>query len=169
MGFTWALEQLAAQSQVLEHLHEIFKEDARSLLNLAIYKLDGGNSMAAMEDWRASVYLPHGPALKSQRISEVLSRVTPKDFARYFHLRHQSKIKRCPAQTVCTMRWTTPRFRHIRPLIADVAYGHAKRDPELPVLNFTFVCDQDSGDIVFAHAYEGSIPDVTAFGKLFSA
>ena len=47
MGFTWALEQLAAQSQVLEHLREIFKEDARSLLNLAIYKLDGGNSMAA--------------------------------------------------------------------------------------------------------------------------
>ena len=94
LGFTWALEQLAAQSQVLEHLREIFKEDARSLLNLAIYKLDGGNSMAAMEDWRASVYLPHGPALKSQRISEVLSRVTPKDFARYFHLRHQSKIER---------------------------------------------------------------------------
>ena len=49
LGFTWALEQLAAQSQVLEHLHEIFKEDARSLLNLAIYKLDGGNSMAAMD------------------------------------------------------------------------------------------------------------------------
>lgn len=65
LGFTWALEQLAAQSQVFEHLREIFKEDARSLLNLAIYKLDGGNSMAAMEDWRASVYLPHGPALKS--------------------------------------------------------------------------------------------------------
>ena len=79
LGFTWALEQLAAQSQVLEHLREIFKEDARSLLNLAIYKLDGGNSMAAMENWRASVYLPHGPALKSQRISEVLSRVTPKE------------------------------------------------------------------------------------------
>ena len=48
LGFTWALEQLAAQSQVLEHLCEIFKEDARSLLNLAIYKLDGGNSMAAI-------------------------------------------------------------------------------------------------------------------------
>ena len=44
--------------------------DTRSLLNLAIYKLDGGNSMAAMEDWRASVYLPHGPALKSQHVCE---------------------------------------------------------------------------------------------------
>lgn len=39
--------------------------------------------------------------------------------------------------------------------IADVAYGHAKRDTELPILNFTFVCDQDSGhNIVFAHACE---------------
>ena len=115
LGFTWALEQLAAQSQVLEHLHEIFKEDARSLLNLAIYKLDGGNSMAAMEDWRASVYLPHGPALKSQRISEVLSRVTPKDLRAISICGIKARSKRCPAQTVCTMRWTTPRFRHIRP------------------------------------------------------
>ena len=115
LGFTWALEQLAAQSQVLEHLREIFKEDARSLLNLAIYKLDGGNSMAAMEDWRASVYLPHGPALKSQRISEVLSRVTPKDLRAISICGTKARSKRCPAQTACTMRWTTPRFRHIRP------------------------------------------------------
>ena len=62
LGFTWALEQLAAQSQVLEHLREIFKEDARSLLNLAIYKLDGGNSMAAMEDWRAAWSCSEEPA-----------------------------------------------------------------------------------------------------------
>ena len=166
LGFTWALEQLAAQSQVLEHLHEIFKEDARSLLNLAIYKLDGGNSMAAMEDWRASVYLPHGPALKSQRISEVLSRVTPKDFASYFHLRHQSKIKKMSGTDCVHYALDNTTISSYSATIADVAYGHAKRDPELPVLNFTFVCDQESGDIVFAHAYEGSIPDVTAFGEI---
>lgn len=147
LGFTWALEQLAAQSQVLEHLREIFKEDARSLLNLAIYKLDGGNSMAAMEDWRASVYLPHGPALKSQRISEVLSRVTPKDFARYFHLRHQSKIERMSGADCVHYALDNTTISSYSATIADVAYGHAKRDPELPVLNFTFVCDQDSGDI----------------------
>ncbi|MCB7457644.1 hypothetical protein LI117_12005, partial [Sutterella wadsworthensis] len=149
-----------------EHLREIFKEDARSLLNLAIYKLDGGNSMAAMEDWRASVYLPHGPALKSQRISEVLSRVTPKDFARYFHLRHQSKIERMSGTDCVHYALDNTTISSYSATIADVAYGHAKRDPELPVLNFTFVCDQDSGDIVFAHAYEGSIPDVTAFGEI---
>ncbi len=34
--------------------------------------------------------------------------------------------------------------------IADVAYGHANHDPELLVFNFTFACDQDSVDIVFA-------------------
>ena len=157
---------LAAQSQVLEHLHEIIKEDVRSLLNLAIYKLDGGNSMAAMEDWRASVYLPHGPALKSQRISEVLSRVTPKDFARYFHLRHQSKIEKMSGTDCVHYALDNTTISSYSAAIADVAYGHAKRDPELPVLNFTFVCDQDSGDIVFAHAYEGSIPDVTAFGEI---
>lgn len=122
--------------------------------------------MAAMEDWRASVYLPHGLALKSQRISEVLSRVKPKDFARYFHLRHQSKIEKMTGKDCVHYALDNTKISSYSTTIADVAYGHAKRDPELPALNFTFVCDQDSGDIVFAYAYEGSIPDVTAFGEI---
>ena len=38
-------------------------------------------------------------------------------------------------------------------------YGHAKRDPDLKQINYTFVCDQADGEIVFAHAYE--VPSMT--------
>ena len=54
----------------------MFKENANDLLHLALYKLDGGRSMAAYDDWRCSVYLSHARALSSQRISEILARVT---------------------------------------------------------------------------------------------
>ena len=53
--------------------------------------------------------------------------------------------------------------------IADVAYGHAKRDPELPVLNFTFVCDQESGDIVFAMPMKAQSLMSPPLEKLFIA
>ena len=55
-GLTWAIEQIAIDSDLLEDLTAVFKQDARDLLHLAIYKLDGGRSMAAYDDWRRSVY-----------------------------------------------------------------------------------------------------------------
>ena len=55
-GLTWAIEQIAIDSGLLEDLTAVFKQDARDLLHLAIYKLDGGRSMAAYDDWRRSVY-----------------------------------------------------------------------------------------------------------------
>ena len=38
--------------------------------------------------------------------------------------------------------------------IAEAQFGHAKRDPDLKQINYTVICDQCSGDIVFAHMYE---------------
>lgn len=46
--------------------------------------------------------------------------------------------------------------------IGDIAYGHAKRDPNLPVINYVLVTDQSTGEIIFTHTYEGSINDVAA-------
>lgn len=43
--------------------------------------------------------------------------------------------------------------------IAEAQYGHAKRDPDLKQVNLTVVCDQRTGDIVFAHLYDGAVND----------
>ena len=50
--------------------------------------------------------------------------------------------------------------------IGDAAYGHAKRDPDLKQINYTFVCDQKDGEIVFAYTYEGSINDAAALKEI---
>ena len=50
--------------------------------------------------------------------------------------------------------------------IEDAEYGDEKRDPHLKQINYTFVCDQEDGEIIFAHTYQGSISDVVALQEI---
>lgn len=163
-GLTWAIEQIAIDSGLLEDLTAVFKQDARDLLHLAIYKLDGGRSMAAYDDWRRSVYLRQARCLSSQRISEILSRVTQKQFEDFFCLRHKRKL--CETDSAVHYALDNTSISTYSETIEDAAFGHAKRDPQLKQINYTFVSDQKTGDIVFAHTYEGSINDVVALKEV---
>ena len=74
----------------------------------------------------------------------------------FFSRRHEAKLKGAKGQTLSYALDNTSISTHSR-TIADAAYGYAKRDPELKQINYTFVCDQADGEIVFAYTYEGSI------------
>ena len=127
----WAIETLAEEAGLFRSLADIFGHaQARELLHLAIYKLDQSGSMAAYGEWWKEVYLKNASPLSDQRISELLSAVSIKDFEEFFRLRH------------------------------------AKRDPDLKQINYTFVCDQKDGEIVFAYTYEGSINDSAALKEI---
>ena len=177
VGLTWAAETMARKSGLLDSLADVFGRDkARALLHLAIYKLDMGSSMAAFADWCSNVYLNNSRMLVDQRISELLSEVTTKHFSEFFSLRHADKLKRHEAE-----KKQNPSENHGDRLayaldntsistysstITDADYGHAKRDPELKQINFTFVCDQKDGEIIFAHTYNGAINDVAALQEI---
>ena len=177
VGLTWAAETMARKSGLLDSLADVFGRDkARALLHLAIYKLDMGSSMAAFADWCSNVYLNNSRMLVDQRISELLSEVTAKHFSEFFSLRHADKLKRHEAE-----KKQNPSENHGDRLayaldntsistysstITDADYGHAKRDPELKQINFTFVCDQKDGEIIFAHTYNGAINDVAALQEI---
>ena len=141
------------------------EKNARGLLDLAIYKLDAGNAMASFEPWWQSVYLKSSAPMSDQRISELLSSVTPRDFDAFFSRRHEAKLKNAKGQVLSYALDNTSISTHSRS-IADAAYGYAKRDPELKQINYTFVCDQADREIVFAYTYEGSINDATAFSEI---
>lgn len=53
--------------------------------------------------------------------------------------------------------------------LSEAQYGHAKRDPELKQINYTIICDQRSGDIVFAYMYDGAVNDVSALSDILFA
>ena len=165
-GLTWAASEIAEQCGLYRDLVAVFGDkNARRLLDLAIYKLDSGNAMASFEPWWQSVYLKSSAPMSDQRISELLSSVSAQQFDDFFSRRHDAKLKRSEGSALSYALDNTSISTYSR-TIADAAYGYAKRDPELKQINYTFVCDQNDGEIVFAHTYEGSINDVTAFSDI---
>ena len=164
VGLTWAAETIAEESKVLESLVDVFgKEMARDLLHLAIYKLDTGSSMAAFEDWCSGVYLKNSKLLTDQRISEILAKVSVQDFEKFFLNRHKAKL-----QDDCKLSYALDNtsISTYSETIEDAEFGYAKRDPHLKQINYTFVCDQEDGEIIFAHTYQGSISDVVALQEI---
>ena len=164
VGLTWATETIAEESKVLESLVEVFgKEMARDLLHLAIYKLDTGSSMAAFEDWCSGVYLKNSKLLTDQRISEILAKVSVQDFEKVFLKRHKAKLQEDRKLSYALDNTSISTYSET---IEDAEYGYAKRDPHLKQINYTFVCDQEDGEIIFAHTYQGSISDVVALQEI---
>ena len=164
VGLTWAAETIAEESKVLESLVEVFgKEMARDLLHLAIYKLDTGSSMAAFEDWCSGVYLKNSKLLTDQRISEILTKVSVQDFEKFFLNRHKAKLQEDRKLSYALDNTSISTYSET---IEDAEFGYAKRDPHLKQINYTFVCDQEDGEIIFAHTYQGSISDVVALQEI---
>ena len=162
----WAIETLAEEAGLFRSLADIFGHaQARELLHLAIYKLDQGGSMAAYGEWWKEVYLKNASPLSDQRISELLSAVSIKDFEEFFRLRHAAKLDKAKAEDVESLTYALDNTS-ISKTIGDAAHGHAKRDPDLKQINYTFVCDQKDGEIVFAYTYEGSINDAAALKEI---
>lgn len=164
VGLTWAAETIAEESKVLESLVEVFgKEMGRDLLHLAIYKLDTGSSMAAFEDWCSGVYLKNSKLLTNQRISEILAKVGVQDFEKFFLKRHKAKLQEDRKLSYALDNTSISTYSET---IEDAEFGYAKRDPHLKQINYTFVCDQEDGEIIFAHTYQGSISDVVALQEI---
>ena len=164
VGLTWAAETIAEESKVLESLVDVFgKEMARDLLHLAIYKLDTGSSMAAFEDWCSGVYLKNSKLLTDQRISEILAKVSVQDFEKFFLNRHKAKLQDDRKLSYALDNTSISTYSET---IEDAEFGYAKRDPHLKQINYTFVCDQEDGEIIFAHTYQGSISDVVALHEI---
>lgn len=169
IGLTWAAVETAKAHGISEHLIEVFGRDlGEALLHLAIYKLAGGTSMANYECWRVQNWLPRERRLSAQKISELLASVDKEAVFEYFKRRHQRQgevwnriFEKRPELKGCKIEYAldSTSISTYSKSIPEAQYGHAKRDPDLRQVNYTVVCDQHTGDIVFAYLYDGSIND----------
>ena len=169
VGLTWAAVEIAKSHGILEHLVEVFgKQLGKKLLYLAIYKLAGGTSMMAFDLWRQQNWLPEDAPLSGQKISEILAAVKKEQVLDYFERRHRRQgeiwekiFEKKPELKGQKIEYAldSTSISTYSESIAEVQYGHAKRDPDLKQVNLTVVCDQRTGDIVFAHLYDGAVND----------
>ncbi len=140
VGAVWTLEQLTLEAGVPDDLCVRLKPaDARKLLHLAIYRLEGGTSSAAFGDWLED-------ARSGEPVRALLAKVSREDADAFFALRRK-------------------RLQNSRNLLAfDVA---APAGRSMVPLRALFACDPETGEIVFAHASEGEVPDETALNEAF--
>lgn len=179
VGLTWAALELAKDSGIRTHLQEVFGQEAgEDLLYLAIYKLAGGGAMMTYDIWRQKVWLPQSRRLTGQKISELLSSVTREQVTKYFKLRHNRQdevweeiYKKQPELRSRPIEYALDNtsISTYSNTLSEAQYGHAKRDPELKQINYTIICDQRSGDIVFAYMYDGAVNDVSALSDILFA
>lgn len=179
VGLTWAALELAKDSGIRAHLQEVFgKETGEDLLYLAIYKLASGGAMMTYDIWRQKVWLPQSRRLTGQKISELLSSVTREQVTKYFKLRHNRQdevweeiYKKQPELRSRPIEYALDNtsISTYSNTLSEAQYGHAKRDPEIKQINYTIICDQRSGDIVFAYMYDGAVNDVSALSDILFA
>lgn len=176
VGLTWAAMQVAENSGIRSHLHEIFgKELGEDLLYLSIYKLAGGGAMMTYDLWRQKVWLPRSKRLSGQKISEILSSVTREQVTGYFRLRHNRQdaiweeiYKQNPELRGQPIEYALDNtsISTYSNTLSEAQFGHAKRDPDLKQINYTVICDQRSGDIVFSHMFDGAVNDVSSLSDI---
>lgn len=169
-GLTWVATQIAEQLGILEDLRAVFgKDNARDLLNLAIYKLDQAGSTSLYEDWLSYNWLPQSKPIGSRRISELLAEVNDNNMEQYFALRHQRAKKRAKENnSAMTLSFDSTSISTYSETICEAAYGKAKQDPQLKQINLNLLCDHATGDALFASTEEGSVNDKTALSFVLS-
>jgi hypothetical protein len=177
-GLTYACWEIAKKNNIISNLYEIFGDNGDELLRLAIYQLaSSSQAMQNYEDWLCMNYLPSANPLTSQKISDILSKVTQSQVEQYFKLRHDRLVD-AHNRIVDT---ATKQGKEIPPImmaidstsistysetIADAAYGHAKQDDFLKQINLTLCVDYATGDTCYAYESEGSINDMALYPSL---
>ena len=166
VGLTYAAWKTAEKAEVFGDLLSIFGEqDARTLLALAIYKLDGGGAMMSFEDWVPQVWLPEVEPVDGRRLSELFARMSVTKMENYFKRRCDRAVEH--SADGVTLSFDSTSISTYSKTIEDAAWGHAKQNPELRQVNLLVVCDHATGDVVFSHVYDGSINDRAILSTIY--
>lgn len=124
--------------------------------------------MMTFDLWRQQNWLPEDVHLSGQKISEILAAVKKEHVLEYFECRHRRQgeiwekiFEKKPELKGQKIEYAldSTSISTYSEFITEAQYGHAKRDPDLMQVNFTVVCDQRTGDIVFTHLYDGAVND----------
>ncbi|MDO4938218.1 MAG: hypothetical protein Q4E62_09900 [Sutterellaceae bacterium] len=166
VGVTWAGWKYAEAMGILEDLTTAFGAKAASfILAIALFKLDGQESMIHFEDWVPQVWLPNIKPSSGQRISELLKSLTVTKQDNYYKCRYERAMKNSPNGT--TLSFDSTSISTDSKTIEKAAFGHAKQNPDMRQVNYMAVADHATGDVVYACAYDGSITDKTILPTIY--
>ena len=152
-GVSGLLDKIASDLGLKRVLKRVFPEDWASILTCAYYLVSEGQALSRAEKWSEQAVTPYGGTLPSQRISELLKRITPsltQDFFTAWINHNRQDEYYCMDITSVSSYSEQNEF---------VSYGYNRDKEKLPQINLLMVSGQTSHIPLFFRPMPGSIHD----------
>lgn len=135
-------------------LKTVFPEDWEQILTCAYYLVSEGGALSHVEKWQRTFSSPYSGKLPSQRISELITRITPshrqKFFSKWTGLNRQDDYYAMDITSVSSYS----------ELISFVRNGYNRDHEELPQINLLMLTGVASHMPLYYRIIPGSIKDV---------
>lgn len=172
-GATWALECLAAQSNIGKALSSVFSKYHADLklLSVAFYMvLNSTNTIHGYGPFAETTKLPWGGVLNDSSISRLFQSIDETDVDAFFKKLNSLNAKELDSkdsERVFLALDSTSISTHSKEL-SLAQFGHNKDGDALRQLNVLFLVDQATGIPLFYRVYNGSTPDVSTVRRMIA-
>lgn len=159
-GQAMVFNRIAEETGLTKAMEKAFPDSWRHILSLAWYMTSTGNALSHAEAWCDNHETPFGGSASSQRISELLERMSEDERQTFFKLWGRQV---CENDFLCYDVTSVSSYSELNEY---VRWGHNRDDERLPQINLAMVYGQKSLLPVTYRVLPGSIPDVKTLSGL---
>lgn len=163
IGPALILDKAAIETGISKTLKLVFPDDWDKILSCAYFLVCENRALSHMEQWSQEYQTPHNKQLTSQRISELLERITPSLRQTFF----MQWIKDNHSKSHFAMDVTS--VSSYSELIDFVRKGYNRDGETLEQVNLLMVTSEQNRLPIYYRLYSGSINDVSTLKESLSA
>ena len=155
IGVSLLLDRIADKIGLAGTLRAVFADDWQQIMTCAYYLVREGSALSRVEHWSATNSTPYGGILTSQRVSELLTRITSGRQVDFFSkwVDHNRKDEYYAMDITSISSYSE--------LIDFVRYGYNRDKEKLPQVNLLMVSGETSHMPLYFKVLPGSIKDVS--------
>jgi hypothetical protein len=154
IGVSLLLDHVTDSTGLKKVLKNAFPDDWQQIMTCAYHLVSEGTALSRAERWTAANRTPFGKVLTSQRISDLLVRITPEAQFRFFSkwIEHNRSNEYYAMDVTSVSSYSE--------IIEFVRYGYNRDKNKLPQVNLLLVSGETSRIPLFYKVLPGSINDV---------
>ena len=155
IGVSLLLDKMADETGLKPLLQNVVADDWQQILTSAYYLVSEGGALCHVSEWIARNRAPYNGSLTSQRITELLTRITPslqqEFFQKWIEVNKQDKYYAMDITSISSYS----------EFIEFVRWGYNRDGEELPQINLLMLTGEKSRLPMYYRIIPGSIKDVS--------
>lgn len=153
-GLSLLLDHIAQETGLMKTLQHTYPDEWQKILTCAYFLVSEGTALSRAEKWSADNHSPYGLPLPSQRISELLVRLTPGSQHSFFNeWIEPNRNDEYYALDITSVSSYSEQLDFVR-------YGYNRDGESLPQINMLLLSGERSNMPLYYRTLPGSIKDV---------